>query len=134
MGGRLEKIRIDIRWSGGDIQLARIYAAQLIGLQPDVILTVSTTNLTAIREATTTIPVVFTAVSDPIAQGFVANLTKPGSNLTGFSMYEFSIGGKWVDLLKEIVPGLARVAVMFNPDTSPPGSLCRCRCLVSPTR
>ena len=60
-----------------------------------------------------------TAVSDPIAQGFVANLTKPGSNLTGFSMYEFSIGGKWVDLLKEIVPRLARVAVMFSPDTSP---------------
>jgi putative ABC transport system substrate-binding protein len=114
-----QKVRIDIRWSGGDIQLARVYAAQLIGLQPDVILTVSTTNLTAIREATATIPVVFTEVSDPVSQGFVVNLTKPGGNVTGFSMYEFSIGGKWVDLLKEIVPGLARVAVMFNPDTSP---------------
>jgi putative ABC transport system substrate-binding protein len=114
-----QKIRIDIRWSGGDAQLARVYVAQLIGLQPDVILTASTTNLTAIREATTTIPIVFTEVSDPVAQGFVASLTKPGGNLTGFSMYEFSIGGKWVDLLKEIVPGLARVAVMFNPDTSP---------------
>jgi putative ABC transport system substrate-binding protein len=114
-----QNIRIDIRWSGGDAQLARLYAAQLIGLQPHVILTASTTNLTAIREATTTIPVVFTEVSDPVAQGFVASLTNPGGNLTGFSMYEFSIGGKWVDLLKEIAPDLARVAVMFNPDTSP---------------
>ena len=58
-------------------------------------------------------------VSDPVAQGFVASLAKPGGNLTGFTMYEFSIGGKWVDLLKEIAPGLTRVAVMFNPDTSP---------------
>ena len=64
-------------------------------------------------------PVVFIQVSDPVAQGFVANVTRPGGNLTGFSQYEFSIGNKWLDLLKEIAPGLARVGVMFNPDTSP---------------
>jgi len=65
------------------------------------------------------VPVVFIQVSDPVAQGFVANVTRPGGNLTGFSQYEFSIGNKWLDLLKEIAPGLARVGVMFNPDTSP---------------
>ena len=84
--GRIEgrSLRLDIRWSGGDAQLARIYAAQLIGLMPDAILAVSTTNLRAIQEATSTIPVVFTQVSDPVAQGFVANITKPGGHLTGF--------------------------------------------------
>src|SRR5262249_32761316 len=90
-----------------------------IGLQPEVILAATTKNLEVIREATTTVPVVFVQVSDPIAQGFVASLTKPGANLTGFSAYEFSTGGKCLDLLKEIAPGLTRVAVLFNPDTSP---------------
>ena len=114
-----QNLRIDTRWSVGDAALARIYAAQLIGLMPDVILASSTTNLTVIQQATSAVPVVFVAVSDPVAQGFVANVTRPGGNLTGFGMYEFSVGGKWVDLLKEIAPGLARVGVMFNPDTSP---------------
>jgi ABC-type uncharacterized transport system substrate-binding protein len=112
-------LRVDIRWNAGDAALARIYAAQLIGLMPDVILAVSTTNLTIVQQATSTVPIVFAQVSDPVEQGFVASLTKPGGNLTGFSMYEFSVGGKWLDLLKEIAPGLARVAVLFNPDTSP---------------
>jgi ABC-type uncharacterized transport system substrate-binding protein len=114
-----QNVRIDMRWNGGDAQLSRIYAAQLIGLQPDVILTASTTNLTAVRQATSTIPIVFTQVSDPVMQGFVANVAKPGGNLTGFSMFEFAVGGKWLDLLKEIAPGLARVGTVFNPDTSP---------------
>jgi putative ABC transport system substrate-binding protein len=114
-----QNVRIEIRWSAGDAQLARIYAAQLIGLQPDVILAASSTNLIAVRDATSAVPVVFTQVSDPVAQGFVTSVTKPGANLTGFSQYEFSIGGKWLDLLKEAVPGLARVGVMFNPETSP---------------
>ena len=114
-----QNLRIEIRWSAGDAQLARIYAAQLIGLQPDVILAASTTNLGAVREATSDVPVVFIQVSDPVAQGFVTSITKPGGNLTGFSQYEFSIGGKWLDLLKEAAPGLARVAVMFDPETSP---------------
>jgi putative tryptophan/tyrosine transport system substrate-binding protein len=84
-----------------------------------VILASSTTNLTVVQQATSTVPVVFIQVSDPVAQGFVANVTRPGGNLTGFSMYEFAIGNKWLDLLKEIAPKLARVGVMFNPDTSP---------------
>src|SRR5262249_57165274 len=106
-------------WRGGEAGLGRMYAAQLIGLTPDVILASSPTNLTVIQQATSTVPVVFIQVSDPVAQGFVANVTRPGGNLTGFSMYEFAIGNKWLDLLKEIAPGLAHVGVMFNPDTSP---------------
>jgi putative tryptophan/tyrosine transport system substrate-binding protein len=114
-----QNIHIDIRWNAGDAQLARIYAAQLIGLMPDVILASTTVNLEVVRQATSTIPVVFVLVSDPVAQGFVATVAKQGGNLTGFSGSEFSVGGKWLDLLKEIAPGLARIAVMFNPDTSP---------------
>ncbi len=114
-----QNLRLDIRWNAGDAALARTYAAQLIGLMPDVILAVTTVNLEIVRQATSTAPVVFVQVSDPVAQGFVASLPKPGGNLTGFSGTEFSIGGKWLDLLKEIAPGLARVAIMFNPDTAP---------------
>ena len=112
-------LRVDVRWNASDASLASTYAAQLIGLQPDVVLAASTTNLEVVRQATSTVPVVFVQVSDPVAQGFVPSVTKPGGNLTGFSQYEFSIGGKWLNLLKEAAPGLTRVAFMFNPDTSP---------------
>jgi ABC-type uncharacterized transport system substrate-binding protein len=114
-----QNLRMDIRWNAGDPALAQTYAAQLLGFQPEAILAATTANLEAVRQATTNVPVVFTQVSDPVAQGFVASVTKPGGNITGFSAYEFSIGGKWLDLLKEIAPGLAQAAVMFNPDTSP---------------
>jgi ABC-type uncharacterized transport system substrate-binding protein len=114
-----QNVRMDIRWNAGNPALAQTYAAQLLGFQPEVILAATTANLEAVRQATTNVPVVFTQVSDPVAQGFVASVTKPGGNLTGFSAYEFSIGGKWLDLLKEIAPALAHAAVMFNPDTSP---------------
>jgi putative tryptophan/tyrosine transport system substrate-binding protein len=114
-----QNLRVDVRWSAGDAGLARIYAAQLIGLMPDVILASTTINLTVIREATSTLPVVFVSVSDPVAQGFVASMRQPGGNLTGFSVYEFSIGGKWLSLLKDVAPGLSRGAVMFDPDASP---------------
>jgi putative tryptophan/tyrosine transport system substrate-binding protein len=118
-----QNLRIDVRWSAGDAGLSRTYAAQLIGLMPDVILAATTINLTVIQQATDTVPVVFVRVSDPVAQGFVASVKQPGSNITGFSEYEFSIGGKWLDLLKEVAPGLARVAVMFDPDASPQSKL-----------
>jgi ABC-type uncharacterized transport system substrate-binding protein len=114
-----QNLRVDVRWNAGDAQLARIYAAQLIGLMPDAILTASTTSLTIIQQATSTVPVVFVQVSDPVEQGFVSNAAKPGGNLTGFSLFEFSIGGKWLNLLKEIAPELAHVGVVFNPNTSP---------------
>ncbi len=114
-----QTIRIEVRWNAADAELARTYAAQLIGLMPDAILAVSTTNLVVLRQATNTVPIVFLQVSDPVAQGFVSNLARPGGNITGFSELEFSVGGKCVELLKELVPGLARVAIMFNPATSP---------------
>src|SRR6516162_10646430 len=129
-----QNLRVDIRWPPGDVALAQTYAAQLIGLMPDVILAVPTLNLEVVRQATSTVPVVFVRVSDPVAQGFVASLPKPGGNLTGFSGTEFSVGGKWLDLLKEIAPGLARVAIMFNPDTAPQAkfyALDRSRCIVA---
>jgi putative ABC transport system substrate-binding protein len=113
-----QNLRIDVRWNAGDAQLPRIYAAQLIGLMPDVILAASTIGLTTIRQATNTVPVVFVQVADPVAQGFVPSLRQPGGNFTGFSLLEFSLGGKWLDLLKQIAPGLTRVEVMFNPDTA----------------
>jgi putative ABC transport system substrate-binding protein len=112
-------VQVDIRWNASDPALAKIYAAQLIGLQPDAILCSSTMNLVNLRQGTNSIPIVFVQVSDPVAQGFVSNLTRPGGNITGFSAFDFSIGGKWVDLLKQIQPELAHVAVLFNPDNAP---------------
>jgi putative tryptophan/tyrosine transport system substrate-binding protein len=114
-----QNVRIDIRWNPGTSALAKTYAAQLIGLQADVILADTTPNLEALREATGSVPIVFIRVSDPVEQGFVASLTKPGGNLTGFSAYDFSTGGKWLDLLKEASPHLARAGILFNPDASP---------------
>jgi putative tryptophan/tyrosine transport system substrate-binding protein len=114
-----QNLRIEVRWNAGDTALARTYAAQLVGLMPDVILAVTTINLEVVRQATSTVPIVFVQVSDPVAQGFVASMPKPGGNVTGFSGTEFSVGGKWLDLLKEIAPSLARIAVMFNPDAAP---------------
>jgi putative tryptophan/tyrosine transport system substrate-binding protein len=114
-----QNLRVDVRWNAGDVQLTRIYAAQLIGLTPDVILAATTANLEAVRDATSTLPIIFTQVSDPVAQGFVASVAKPGGNITGFGSYEFSVAGKWLELLKDVVPQLARVGAMFNAETAP---------------
>jgi ABC-type uncharacterized transport system substrate-binding protein len=114
-----QNLRIVYRWSGGSAELARTHAAELVALAPDAILSASTTNLTALQRLSPTTPIVFTQVSDPVAQGFVLNLAHPGGNITGFSAYEFTIGGKWVDLLKQIAPAIARVSLVFNPQTSP---------------
>ena len=114
-----QNLRLDVRWNDGDAVLSHTYAAELIGLMPDVIVTGSTVNLAAVHQATKTVPIVFVAVADPVTQGFVSNMRQPGGNVTGFSLLEFSLGGKWLNLLKEIAPGLKRVAVLFNPDTAP---------------
>jgi putative ABC transport system substrate-binding protein len=95
----------------------------LLQLSPDVILAASTPNLIALLRQGPLMPIVFALVSDPVAQGFVSNLARPGGNITGFSSYEVSIGSKWIDLLKQVAPNLARVAVVFNPDTSPQSRL-----------
>jgi putative ABC transport system substrate-binding protein len=112
-------LAIELRWNKTDAERARSYATELVGLAPDAILVASTTNLLALQRATQSIPIVFVLVSDPVAQGIVTNLNRPGGNVTGFSFTEFSIGGKWVELLKKISPDLVRVAVMSNPYVSP---------------
>jgi len=112
-------LRLEVRWNAGDAELAKIFAAQLIGLMPDVILAASSTNLTLLREMTSNVPIVFVNVTDPVEQGFVTSLTRPGGSITGFSNYESAIGGKWLGLLKTVAPNLSRVAVMINPDTAP---------------
>jgi putative ABC transport system substrate-binding protein len=120
LGWREEQnLRIDLRWPAGDPERIGAYAAELVGMTPDVILCSSSANLTALVRATRSINVVFVLVSDPVAQGFVSNLAHPGGNITGFSAFEPSMAGKWLDLLKQASPGLTRVAVIFNPDTSP---------------
>jgi putative ABC transport system substrate-binding protein len=114
-----QNLRIELRWSVGASERSRTAATELLALSPDAILASSTANLTALLRQGPTMPIVFVLVSDPVAQGFVANPAHPGGNITGFSSYEFSIGGKWIDLLKQMVPGLAHIAMMFNPDMSP---------------
>jgi putative ABC transport system substrate-binding protein len=112
-------MRIDLRWGGDDINRIRAVAQELVGLQPDVILASSTPATAAVRRETRTIPIVFANVGDPVASGVVPRLDRPGGNITGFANLETSLGGKWLELLSEIAPGLKRAAIMFNPDTDP---------------
>src|SRR6516162_6951351 len=111
-------VRMDLRGGGGDINRIQALAQELVGLQPDIILTGAASATVAVQRQTRTIPIVFTS-GDPIASGIVARLNRPGGNITGFVNYEASLGGKWLELLSEIAPGLKRVAIMFNPDTAP---------------
>jgi putative ABC transport system substrate-binding protein len=112
-------VRMDLRWGGGESNRIRALAQELVGLQPDSILTNGTPATVAVQRETRTIPIVFVNVSDPVASGIVARLDRPGGNITGFAFYEASLGGKWLGLLLEISPGLKRAAIMFNPDTAP---------------
>jgi len=114
-----QNLHVEVRWNGGDAALAQRYAAELVAMAPDVIVSASTNNLTALQKLSPTTPIVFIQVSDPVAQGFVLSMARPGGNITGFTPFEFTMGGKWVDLLKQLVPSLKHIAVMFNPQTSP---------------
>ena len=112
-------VLIDYRWAGGDPDKARAFAKELIGMTPDVIVP-STNQVTRIlQQETRTIPVVFVFVGDPVGSGFVASLARPGRNLTGFANFENSIGGKWLELFKEIAPRVGRAGFIFNPDAAP---------------
>jgi putative ABC transport system substrate-binding protein len=115
-------VRIDLRWAGADINRIRAVAQELVGLQPDIILTASTPATVALQGETRTIPIVFATVADPVASGIVARLDRPSGNITGFALYEAMLAGKWLELLSEIAPGLKRAAIMFNPDTAAPAS------------
>jgi putative ABC transport system substrate-binding protein len=115
-------VRVDLRWAGDDINRIRALAQELVGLQPDIILTTTTPATVALQRETQTIPIVFAGVADPVASGIVTRLDRPSGNITGFVNFEASLGGKWVELLSVIVPGLKRAAIMFNPDTAPESS------------
>jgi len=118
-----ENIRIDYRFAAGDPTLFKTYAAELVGSSPDAILASNTPAVAALREQTRTIPIVFVRVSDPVGQGFVQSLARPGGNITGFSVYDAPLMGKWVQLMKEVAPRLTQIAVIFNPDTAPYAAL-----------
>ena len=112
-------IRIEYRFAAGDPTLFETYAAELVGLSPDAILASTTPAVAAVQQKTRTIPIVFVLVVDPIGQGFVQSLARPGGNITGFSVHEEPILGKWLQLLNEVAPRVKRIAVIFNPDTAP---------------
>jgi putative ABC transport system substrate-binding protein len=112
-------VRMDLRWVGTDTNRIRALAQELVGSQPDIILASATPATAALHRETRTIPIVMANVNEPVASGFVAALNQPGGNITGFGLFEASLGGKWLELLSEIAPGLKRAAIMFNPDTSP---------------
>ena len=114
-------VRIDVRWGAGSVDRMRMLAKELVDLQPDVIFAHTTAATAALHRETRTIPIVFVNVSDPFSPGFVASLPRPGGNITGFIYAEASMGGKWVELLTDIAPGIKRIAIMFNPDTAPGG-------------
>src|SRR6516165_3455351 len=112
-------VRMDLRWHGHDTNRIPALAQELVGLQPDIILASGTPATVALQGKTRTIPTVFAVVADPIGSGIVPRFDRPGGNITGFANYEASMGGKWLERLSEIAPGLKRAAIMFNPDTLP---------------
>jgi putative ABC transport system substrate-binding protein len=111
--------QIDFRFDVADDERARAATADLLRLAPDVMVTNSSAALRAVQQATNTMPIVFVAVTEPVAQGFVASLAHPGGNTTGFANFEPSVGAKWLELLREIAPRVTRVAFMFKPEASP---------------
>jgi putative ABC transport system substrate-binding protein len=113
--------RIEYRWGGGDVDRIRRYAAELVALAPDVILAWGASTMGPLQQATHTVPVVFVNVADPVGAGFVASLAQPGGNATGYMSFEYSLSGKWLELLKQMAPGVTRVAVLRDPST-PTGS------------
>src|SRR5262245_35702103 len=112
-------IQIKTRFGGGDVGRIRAHAAELVALAPDVIVGQTTPVIRALRQATSSIPIVVATVNDPVEQGFVSSLAHPGGNITGFMFIDFQMVGKWLEMLKEAAPGVSRAVLMFNPDTAP---------------
>jgi putative ABC transport system substrate-binding protein len=111
-------IEMEIRWPAGDVESMKRFAKELVALQPDLIVTGSTPATAAMLQQTRTIPVIFVLVGDPVGSGFVTSLARPGGNATGFTPIEESLGGKWVEVLRDIAPRVSRVALVFNPPTA----------------
>jgi putative tryptophan/tyrosine transport system substrate-binding protein len=116
-------IRLHLRWPGGDIERVRALAKELVELRPDALVSRSTPTTMALRSQTDLIPIVFVNVSEPVESGLAQTLARPGGNVTGFTNFEGSIGGKWLQLLKEVDPRISRVAMIYNPQTAPFGRL-----------
>src|SRR5262249_26200180 len=112
-------IKIETRFGGADTDRIRADAAELVAFAPDVIVGQTTPVIRALRQATSSIPIIMAAVNDPVDQGFVSSLAHPGGNITGFTFIDFEMVGKWLEILKEADPGVSRALLMFNPDTSP---------------
>jgi putative ABC transport system substrate-binding protein len=112
-----QNINFTNRYAGGSPERARALAGELVTLRPDLIIAHTTPAAAALQRATHNIPIVFVSITDPVVAGFTASLARPGGNLTGFTNYEFSMGAKWLEILKEIAPGTTRVSLMLNPDT-----------------
>jgi putative ABC transport system substrate-binding protein len=110
-----QNVRIDVRWAAGDAALERKFATELVTLTPDVILATASPTVAALQAVTRTVPIVFAHSIDPVGAGFVDSLARPGGNATGFVLYEYSIGVKWLEILKEIAPNVTRVAVLRDP-------------------
>ena len=108
-------VQIDTRWAAGDDERLRRYAAELLALAPDAIMATGSHAVAPLLRATRTVPIVFVNVADPVGAGFVDSLARPGGNVTGFTVFEYSIAGKWLELLKEIAPGVTRAAVLRDP-------------------
>jgi putative ABC transport system substrate-binding protein len=111
-------VRFDYRWAAGDAERISTFAKEIVDARPDVIVGHTTTAIAALPRETHTIPIVFIAVTDPIGSGFVTSLSRPGRNVTGFIDLEPSLGSKWVELLKQMVPNLTRLGCIFNPATA----------------
>jgi len=112
-------VEIEYRFAGTNLESINRHVAELVRLAPDVIVAHSTPVMAVLRPATSTIPIVFVLVNDPVSQGFISSLAHPGRNITGFSFIDFEIVGKWINLLRDVKPNVSRVALMFNPDTAP---------------
>jgi putative tryptophan/tyrosine transport system substrate-binding protein len=118
-----DNLRIDWRWPGGDAALYKPYAAELVSLGPEVLLTMTRVGIEELRRQTSTIPIVFVNVGDPVGQGFVESVARPGGNITGFSNYDPPMAGKWLGMLTQITPPVARVAVLYNHAFAPSAGL-----------